>query len=292
VNVLGSCYGSSGPLSINPTTGQLYGGDFPLVSIEDWVHSQALLLDHLGIDRLHAVVGGSIGGMQALAWAIHYPRRVPRCLAIGAAPLNSLALALNHLQRQAIRNDANYRDGQYPPEDPPSQGLALARGIAMCTYKSPELFEQRFGRRPDRSGEQPARSLTGRYDVGGYLDHQGKLFLRRFDANSYILISKAMDNFHLGADTEEEMAAFRRIQARVLLVGITSDWLFPPGDVRGLAERMQAAGVRTAYRELVSMHGHDGFLADGDLLVPHLVAALEEPAYTTTLSPAGLEISA
>jgi homoserine O-acetyltransferase len=162
----------------------------------------------------------------------------------------------------------------------------------MCTYKSPELFEQRFGRRPDRSGEQPAKSLAGRYDVAGYLDHQGKLFLRRFDANSYILITKAMDNFQLGADAEEEAVALRLIQARVLLVGITSDWLFPPGEVRALAERMQAVGVRALYRELVSMHGHDGFLADGDLLVPHLVAALEEPAYSTTVEPAGLEIPA
>src|SRR5262245_17062729 len=276
VNVLGSCYGSTGPPSVNPETGRPYGGDFPVVSIVDMVHAQARLVEHLGIDRFHAVVGGSIGGMQGLAWAVHYPRKVPRCVAIGARPLPALGLARSHLQRQAIRNAPAWRNGHYPPDDPPLQGLALARALAMCTYKSPELFQHRYGRKPDRGGDDPARTPHGRYDVGGYLDYQGQVFLRRFDANCYLAVTKAQDTFEFGATPEEEALAFRRIKARVLLVGITSDWLFPAADVRGLAERMAAAGVDVGYLEQRSTHGHDGFLADADQLVEPIKAALED----------------
>jgi homoserine O-acetyltransferase len=278
-NVLGSCYGSTGPRSINPRTDRPYGSDFPPVSIHDVVRSQAHLLDHLGIDRLHAVVGGSIGGMQALAWATTYPERLARCIAIGAAPLGALALAQSHLQRQAIVNDPAWRGGHYPPDAPPAAGLALARAIAMCTYKSAELFQERYGRRPNsRSKEDPVRSLAGRYDVGGYLDYQGEIFVRRFDANSYLVISKAMDTFEIGGRPGEDAAALRRIRAKVLLVGISSDWLFPAADVRALAERMRAAGVEVRYAELDSSHGHDSFLAEGHLLYPLVTAALCEPA--------------
>jgi homoserine O-acetyltransferase len=278
VNVLGSCYGSTGPRSLNPATGMPYGGHFPVVSISDMVHAQAQLLDHLDIERLFAVVGGSIGGMQALAWATHYPDRVARCIAVGACPVNAMALALGHLQRQAIRNDPAYRDGHYSPEDPPRHGLALARALAMCSYKSAVLFDERFGRRPNRSGERPDRDMAGRYDVAGYLDYQGELFLKRFDANSYLIISKAMDNFDLGPTPDEEAAALARIQARVLLVGISSDWLFPPGDVQALAERIRQAGKEVEYRELASTHGHDGFLADADQLNPLVLDVLHQPS--------------
>lgn len=280
VNVLGSCYGSTGPRSIDPRTGQAYAGHFPVISIHDMVHAQARLLDYLEIDRLHAVVGGSIGGMQALSWAVHYPQRCPRCIVVGACPVNALALALGHLQRQAIRNDPAYRDGHYPEDDPPLRGLALARSLAMCSYKSAVLFEERFGRRPNRNGEQPDRALGGRYDVAGYLDYQGELFLKRFDANSYLIISKAMDNFDLGVTPEEEAANLRRIQARTLLVGISSDWLFPPAEVQALAERIRQAGKEVEYRELSSTHGHDGFLADADQLNPLILEHLQEPSLT------------
>jgi homoserine O-acetyltransferase len=278
VNVLGSCYGSTGPTSLNPRTGLPYGPDFPVVSIADMVRSQARLLDHLGIDRLHAVVGGSIGGMQALAWATLFPERVARCIAIGACPLGAMALAMSHLQRQAIRNDPAWRGGRYPPDDPPAAGLAQARAIAMCTYKSELLFQQRYGRRPNqRAGEDPARSHDGRFDVAGYLDYQGQIFVRRFDANCYLAISRAMDTFDLGTTPAEEEETLRRIRARVLLVGIASDWLFPPGDVQKLAGRMRDAGVEAHYEELASPHGHDGFLADADELAPLIAPALGEP---------------
>ncbi len=262
-NIIGSCYGSTGPQTIQkagPTTGRPFGADFPLVTVRDWARSQALLLDHLGIEKLRAVIGGSIGGMQAMQWAIDYPDRVERAIAVGAVPLTAMGLALNHLQRMAITNDANWRDGQYDVQ--PSRGLALARALAMLSYKSEELFAERFARNPNRSGEDPLRSLGERYDIGGYLDYQGEIFTRRFDANSYLIISKAMDNFHPAQGYESEQAALRRIKARVLLVGISSDWLFPAGEVKSLAERMREAGVEIEYAELQSSHGHDGFLAE------------------------------
>jgi homoserine O-acetyltransferase len=277
INVLGSCYGSTGPSSENPQTpGRSYGGDFPLVSISDWVRSQARLMDHLGIARLHTVVGGSVGGMQALQWAVDFPERVERCIAIGAAPLSTMGLALNHLQRQAIRNDPAWAGGRYEPDKQPVAGLALARALAMCTYKSAELFTERFARKPDRSGEDPYHLLDGRFDIAGYLDYQGLIFTRRFDANSYLVISKAMDTFELSRGYESEEAALRRISARTLLVGITSDWLFPNSDVRALAERARRAGVNVNHAELSSTHGHDGFLADTALLEPVIRNCLEE----------------
>jgi homoserine O-acetyltransferase len=263
INVIGSCYGSTGPKSINPETGKPYGGDFPVVSIFDMVRAQAKLLDHLGITRLHAVAGGSIGGMQALAWAVLFPERVPRCIAIGSVPLGAMALALSHLQRQAIRSDPAWRGGHYAPGEQPVAGLALARAIATCTYKSDDLFRQRYGRRPNRAGEDPTKYHAHRYDVAGYLDLQGQRFIHRFDANSYLVISRAQDTFDLPDD-------LRMVQARTLLVGITRDWLFPPEDVRALAERMNAT-----YAEIVTNHGHDGFLAHPELLGPLLADVID-----------------
>lgn len=260
-NLIGSCYGSTGPATINPATGRSFGRDFPLVTVRDWVRAQALLLDHLRIERLRAVVGASIGGMQAMQWAIDFPHRVARCVAIGAAPLTAMGLALNHLQRQAIFND-------------PVTGLATARAIAMLSYKSAELFETRYARRPNRNGEDPMRSLAERYDIGGYLDYQGEIFTRRFDPNSYLVITKAMDNFHPANGYESEAAALARIQAKMLMIGISSDWLFPPAEVRSLTERMQAAGVNAEYAEITSDHGHDGFLAEPHSLLPLIFDAV------------------
>jgi homoserine O-acetyltransferase len=274
VNVIGSCYGSTGPRSNDARTGKPFGGDFPVVTVGDMVRAQSRLLEHLGIRRLRAVVGGSIGGMQALQWAVDFPAQVERCVAIGAAPLSALGLALNHLQRQAIMNDPLWRGGQYAEDEQPVAGLALARSIAMCSYKSAELFDERFARKPDRAGEDPWRSLGERFDVAGYLDHQGQTFTQRFDANSYLVLSKAMDTFDLARGYATEATALRRINARVLLVGITSDWLFPAEDVRALAQQMTLAGVNCRYEELVSSHGHDGFLADAALLAPILTDAL------------------
>ena len=277
VNVPGSCYGSTGPQDLNPQTGDPYGSQFPLMTIRDWVSAQARLLDHLGIERLQAVIGGSIGGMQAIQWAIDYPERVANCVAIGAAPLSAMGLALNHLQRQAIMHDEKWRGGAYPSDDPPRKGLAQARSIAMCSYKSPELFEERYGRLGNRNGENPLLSLSNRYDIGGYLDYQGEIFHQRFDANAYLIITRAMDSFDPALGYASEAAALRRIRARLLLVGISSDWLFPARDVEALARRMQEAGVRADYLEIDSKHGHDAFLAEPEKLLPLLREVVHHP---------------
>ena len=267
VNIVGSCYGTTGPTSIDPATGKPYGPDFPIVTVGDSVRAQALLLDHLGVKQLHAAVGGSIGGMQALEWALRYPERAKQVVAIGTAPLNAMGLALNHLQRQAIWNDPEYKYGCY--EKQPAKGLGLARALAMCSYKSGVLFDERYGRNPNRNGEDPFTSLTGRFDVGGYLDHQEETFVRRFDANTFVTITKLMDAWDLpGDDSVIERAGQHGL--RVHFVGISSDWLFPPADVRRACGRFARAGVNTTYSELESAHGHDAFLAEPNLIVGQL----------------------
>jgi homoserine O-acetyltransferase/O-succinyltransferase len=265
-NILGSCYGSTGPSSVNPATGQPYGPDFPLVTVRDMVRAQAEVLDQLGVQRLRIVIGASIGGMQALQWAVDYPEWVEHCIAIGTAPLSAMGLALNHLQRQAIRLDPKFKGGRYAPGEQPGGGLGLARAIAMCSYKSAELFDERYARKHNRNGEDPRRWFEDRYDVAGYLDYQGEKFVRRFDANAYLVISKAMDTFDLAHGYDSEAEALKRIRAHISLVGITSDWLFPPEDVRALAERVEAAGAPCDYTEFESAHGHDGFLAEVDAI--------------------------
>jgi len=265
-NILGSCYGSTGPTSVNPASGTPFGPDFPLVTIRDIVRAQAHVLSELGVKRLRSVIGASIGGMQALQWAVDYPERVEHCIAIGAAPLSAMGLALNHLQRKAIELDPDFKGGLYASGEQPARGLGLARAIGMCSYKSAELFEERYARKPNRNGEDPLRAIGERYDVAGYLDHQGEKFVKRFDANTYVVISKAMDTFELGRGYDSEGEALKRITAHVSLVGISSDWLFPAKDVRELAKRIEAAGVQCDYTEFETSHGHDGFLAEMDAI--------------------------
>ena len=270
INILGSCYGSTGPSSIDPETDQPYGAAFPLVCLRDVVRAQALLLDSLGIARLKLAIGASIGGMQVLQWAIQFPARVEHAVVIAAAPLNAMGLALNHLQRQAIMLDPGWNDGDYSPHAPPGRGLALARALGVMSYKSAELFEERHGRRPDRNGENPWQDdglPGGRFDVSGYLDHQGEKFNSRFDANSYLAITRMMDLFDPARGYASPPEAWARIQARLTLVGISSDWLFPAAEVAALAAAIRDAGVRCEYRALVSSHGHDSFLAEPQLLL-------------------------
>jgi homoserine O-acetyltransferase len=274
INMLGSCYGSTGPGSIDPLTGRRYGPSFPLVSIRDNVILQARLLRTLHIHRLKLVMGASIGGMQALEMAIQFPERVEQVISIGAAPLRAMGLGMNHLQRRMIQLDPAWKGGNYSPDDPPREGLALARALAVCSYKSAELFEQRFARKPDRSGEDPWASshkhghgLSGqRFDVAGYLDYQGEKFVERFDANAYLAITRTMDTFDPARGYPSAAAAFSRIEAEVMLVGISSDWLFPPDEIAALAACLVRAGVRCQHRELISSHGHDAFLAEPDAL--------------------------
>jgi homoserine O-acetyltransferase/O-succinyltransferase len=274
VNMLGSCYGSTGPGSVDRETGEVYGPDFPLISIRDNVRAQARLLDSLGIARLRLVLGGSIGGMQALDWSIEYPQRVERAAIIAVAPLSAMGLALNHLQRKAIQQDPEWAGGRYPPQRPPSRGLALARQIAMLSYKSASLFDERFGRNPNRNGEDPrglddlgGGLIGGRFDIAGYLDHQGQRFIDRFDANAYLAILRTMDTWDPLHGISSPAEAFSGIRARLSFVGISSDWLFPPQAVRDFAYTIRAAGVQADYREMTSDHGHDAFLAEQAELV-------------------------
>jgi len=274
INMLGSCYGSTGPGAVNPDTGAIYGPDFPLVSIQDNVRAQARLLDSLGIRRLRLVLGGSIGGMQAVDWTILHPERVERALVIGVAPLGAMGLALNHLQRQAIQHDPEWENGRYLPQKPPRRGLALARQIAMISYKSPPLLDERFGRNPNRNGENPwsvepqSSGLIGeRFDIAGYLDYQGERFIERFDANAYLAILRAMDTWDPVRGYGSPAEAFGRIRAGVSFVGISSDWLFPADSVRRFAQRIREAGAHVDYREMTSDHGHDAFLAEQAELV-------------------------
>ncbi len=269
INMLGSCYGSTGPGSVDPETGETYGPDFPLVSVRDNVRAQAFLLDSLGIRKLRLVLGGSIGGMQALEWTILNPDRVDRALVIGVAPLGAMGLALNHLQRQAILHDPDWAQGRYLPQRPPRRGLALARQIGMISYKSAPLLEERFSRNPNRNGEDPwavdlkaCGLIGGRFDIAGYLDLQGQRFIDRFDANAYLAIMRTMDTWDPLRGYSSPSEAFGRIRARLSFVGISSDWLFPAETVRDFANAVRAAGACADYREMQSAHGHDAFLAE------------------------------
>jgi len=278
VNLLGSCYGSTGPGSVDPETGAPYGPDFPLISIGDNVRAQTHLLDSLGIARLRLVLGGSIGGMQALEWTMVNPDRVERAAIIAVAPLSAMGLALNHLQRLAIQQDPAWEGGRYLPQHPPRRGLALARQIAMLSYKSASLFDERFGRDPNRNGEDP-RSIDdpesrvgggligGRFDIAGYLDHQGQRFIDRFDANAYMAILRTMETWDPLHGRSSPADAFGSIRARLSFVGISSDWLFPPHAVREFADSIRAAGCDADYREMTTDHGHDAFLAEQAELV-------------------------
>ncbi len=274
INLLGSCYGSTGPGSVDPQTGLVYGPDFPLVSIRDNVRAQSQLLDSLGIRRLRLILGGSIGGMQALEWTIHDPARVERAAIIAVAPLSAMGLALNHLQRQAIQNDPDWDSGYYLPQRRPHLGLSLARQIGMLSYKSAGLFDERFSRNPNRNGENPwsldnqgGGLVGGRFDIAGYLDHQGERFIQRFDANSYLAILRTMDTWDPLNGHSSAKDVFGRIRARLTFIGISSDWLFPPKSVRSFAGLIHSTGVPAEYREMTSSHGHDAFLAEQAELV-------------------------
>jgi homoserine O-acetyltransferase len=212
--------------------------------------------------------------MQALEWAIHDPERVERAAIIAVAPVSAMGLALNHLQRQAIQNDPEWDSGYYLPQRPPRLGLSLARQIGMLSYKSAELFDERFSRNPNRNGENPwsldhhgGGLIGGRFDIAGYLDHQGERFIQRFDANSYLSILRTMDTWDPLNGHESPQTAFGRIRARLTFVGISSDWLFPAHSVREFAQTIRASGVTAEYREMTSSHGHDAFLAEQAELV-------------------------
>lgn len=267
-NALGGCRGTTGPNSPNPATGRIYGADFPTITTGDIVEVQRLLLDHLGIDRLLAVVGGSMGGQQALTWAVRHPERVAGAVAIAtSARLTTQALAFDVVGRNAIQRDPDFRGGQYLSENTtPAVGLALARMLGHITYLSPEAMRQKFG--ADRlKPRELATTFEKRFSVGSYLAYQGDKFVERFDANSYIRLSLAMDLFDLGETLETLSENLGRSRCRWLILSFTSDWLFPPGQSLDLAQALIARNKPVSYCNIASSCGHDAFLLPDELPV-------------------------
>ncbi len=274
-NVLGGCQGSTGPASPDPLTGRPYGMRFPLITIGDIVAAQRRLVEQLGITRLIAI-GGSIGGFQALEWATRHPDLVAAAVPIAATgALDPQGIAMNEIGRRAIMADPNWRGGEYLAESVfPADGLAIARMVGMVTYHSKESMELRFGRNPAvRPSLYPSFGST--FDVEGYLHYHGAALVRRFDANSYLYLTRAMDQYDVARDGGERRW-LSRIAAPVLLVGIRSDWLFPPDAIRALHSRLLDLGKDVRYVELDSPHGHDAFLKEWEQLDALLSPFLRE----------------
>jgi homoserine O-acetyltransferase/O-succinyltransferase len=263
-NVMGACMGTSGPSSVNPATGQPWGLDFPVITIRDMVRAQAMLLDALGIETLFAVAGGSMGAMQVLQWAASYPQRVFAALPLAGATRHSAQnIAFHEVGRQAVMADPEWRQGRYLLEGTnPRRGLAVARMGAHITYLSDAALHRKFGRRlQDRSN--PTFSFDADFEVESYLRHQGSSFVERFDANSYLYLTRAMDYFDLAADYGGVLAnAFRGAQTRFCVVSFTSDWLFPTSDSRAIVHALNAGGARVSFAEITTDKGHDAFLLD------------------------------
>jgi len=300
-SMLGGCAGTTGPASTNPATGKPFGSGFPDISIGDMVEVQRLLLDHLGIGSLYAVLGGSMGGMQALEWSLRHPDRVERCVCVAAAPsLSTQALAFDVVERESILNDPGWAGGEYVLPDGPVRGLSLARQIAHITYLSAQGMAGKFGRRI-REDDQPDRFHTA-FEIEKYLEHQGERFVERFDANSYLHITQAMDRFDLAAsygrspdpvsadqDPRERLAAqeaasgrrlreaFERSSCSYLIVALSSDWLFPASESWRVAQALLELGKPVSFCELASPHGHDGFLLEVDQLDRVLTSFLAPP---------------
>ena len=262
VNNLGSCFGSTGPLSIDPGTGKPYGASFPLVTVEDWVDSQAALADRLGIARWAAVMGGSLGGMQALAWATRYPDRIRHALVIAAAPnLSAENIAFNEVARQAILTDPEFFDGQFEAHGvKPRRGLRVARMIGHITYLSDEQMEAKFGRQL-RDGKK--FSFAPEFQIESYLRYQGEKFAEYYDANTYLRITKALDYFDPASDYGGDLAkALAPARCEFLVVAFTTDWRFPAARSREIVKALVHDWRHVSYAEIVAPHGHDAFLLD------------------------------
>ena len=272
-NVVGACMGTTGPASQNPHGEGVWAIDFPVVTIRDMVRAQAMLIDHLGIDTLFCVAGGSMGGMQVLQWAASYPERVFAAMPIATAPKHSAQnIAFHEVGRQAIMADPLWKAGRYIEAGVrPEKGLAVARMAAHITYLSEPALHRKFGRKlQDR--DAPTFSFDADFEVESYLRYQGRSFVERFDANSYLYLTRAMDYFDLAADYEGILArAFKGTKTRFCVVSFTSDWLFPTSDSRAVVHALNAAGASVSFVEVETDKGHDAFL-------------LDEPVLTATMS--------
>jgi homoserine O-acetyltransferase/O-succinyltransferase len=276
-NILGSCLGSSGPSSLNPATGVAYGLDFPLITIGDMVQAQKELLDHLGIRRLLAVIGGSIGGLQALEWAVRYPEMVSAAVPLATATKHSaLAIAFNEVARQAIMADPNWQGGNYYQGPKPSLGLAVARMIGHITYLSDEALRMKFGRRL-QDKKDFSYNFDADFQVESYLRYQGAKFVERFDANSFLYITKAADYFDLGLQHGNGSAvqAFLKTKAKFLVVSFTSDWLYPTYQSKEIVSALKKNGRDVSFLEIEAEWGHDAFLLPSERLTELLRGFLD-----------------
>lgn len=263
LNNLGGCHGSTGPLSINPDTGKAYGADFPMVTVKDWVESQSMLADRFGIDKWAAVMGGSLGGMQALQWAIDKPQRLRHALIIASAPrLSTQNIAFNDVARQAILTDPDFCQGQYAQQQKiPRRGLRIARMMGHITYLAEDGLGKKFGRQMRQPNYQYDYNVE--FEVESYLRYQGDKFAEVFDANSYLLMTKALDYFDPARDYDGNLvAAVSAIQARILIASFSSDWRFSPRRSQELLDALVAANKHVQYIALKSAHGHDAFLME------------------------------
>jgi homoserine O-acetyltransferase len=263
-NILGSCYGTTGATSINPNTGKVYGGSFPRITIRDMVNLQAALLEYLDIQSLQLVIGGSLGGMQVLEWALLYPEKV-RAIAPIAAPgrHSAWSIGLSEAQRQAIYTDPNWQGGNYTSDAPPNQGLAVARMMAMITYRYWDSFTNRFGRQQDESNK---------FAIASYLQYQGQKLIERFDANTYITLTHAMDSHDVSWNRKDYQSVLQSIKQPTLVVAIDSDVLYPPVEQQELVDLIPHAQLGL----LKSTHGHDAFLIDMEALNKMVVSFREE----------------
>ena len=270
VNNLGSCFGSTGPMHTNPDTGRVYGADFPVVTVEDWVNAQARLLDALGIEQLAAVMGGSLGGMQALSWTLQYPERVKHAVVVASAPnLNAENIAFNEVARRAIVTDPDFHDGHFYAQGVvPKRGLRIARMIGHITYLSDDVMNEKFGR---ELREAVTHNTTGykystqevEFQIESYLRYQGDKFSEYFDANTYLLITRALDYFDparaFGGDLSK---ALSRASCKFLLVSFSTDWRFSPARSREMVKALLDNRRDVSYAEIDAPHGHDAFLLD------------------------------
>jgi homoserine O-acetyltransferase len=271
VNNLGSCFGSTGPMHINPDTGRVYGADFPVMTVEDWVNAQARLLDTLGIETLAAVMGGSLGGMQALSWTLQFPNRVRHALVIASAPnLTAENIAFNEVARRAITTDPDFHGGHfYQHGTVPKRGLRIARMIGHITYLSDDVMNEKFGRQLIAASQNDAQrnyfysTLEAEFQIESYLRYQGDKFAEYFDANTYLLITRALDYFdparHYGGNLS---LALGRATAKFLLVSFTTDWRFSPKRSREIVKALLDNKRDVSYAEIDAPHGHDAFLLD------------------------------
>ena len=265
VNNLGSCFGSTGPMHNNPDTGRIYGADFPVVTVEDWVTSQARLLDHLGIQQLAAVMGGSLGGMQALSWSLQYPDRVRHAVVIASAPnLNAENIAFNEVARRAITTDPDFHGGHFYAHGViPKRGLRIARMLGHITYLSDDVMNTKFGRKLQSADAFKYSTQEIEFQIESYLRYQGDKFSEYFDANTYLLITRALDYFDPASAFKGQLTqALARASAQFLLVSFTTDWRFAPARSQEMVQALVANKRQVSYAEIDAPHGHDAFLLD------------------------------